>query len=232
MQSISLHDEVEVKEAPSGIKIKCSPDIADNIAGTAAKALLDEIKLAQGVEITIKKHIPLAAGLGGGSADAAAVLIGIDHLFKLNLHKSKLAEIGAGVGADIPFCLFGGTCRVTGMGEKVERINPRSGGAFLLVIPKLQLSTASVYGEFDRVGAGNNGNDLEAAAVKLAPEIKKIKDSLVKATGGRWHMSGSGPSLFMELMDISESERYVEAIRKLGLEFHVVKRMDAGVETI
>jgi len=232
MQSISLHDEIEVREAASGIKVKCSPDIADNIAERAAKTLLDEIRLVKGVEIHIKKHIPVAGGLAGGSADAAAVLTGMNAALGLNLHKHKLIEIGAKVGSDVPFCLVGGTCRVTGMGEMVERINPHSSGAFILVLPKLQLSTASVYGEYDRVGAGNSTNELEAAAIKVAPEIKKIIDSLVKATGGNWQMSGSGPSLFMQLTDISESEKHVEAINKLGLEFHVVKRMDQGVEIV
>jgi 4-diphosphocytidyl-2-C-methyl-D-erythritol kinase len=232
MQSVSLHDEVEVREAPTGVSVKCSPAIAENIAEKAAKLFLDEIKLVKGVEISIKKHIPVASGLGGGSANAAAAIIGIDHVLGLNLHRNKLMEIGAKIGSDVPFCIVGGTCRVTGRGDKVEKANPHSSAAFILVIPKFEVPTGSVYEEFDRVGAGKNGNDLELAASKLFPEIKNIKDSLVKATGGNWKMSGSGPSLFMELSDISESEKHVEAIRKLGLEFHVVKRMDSGVETI
>lgn len=230
MQSVSLHDEVEVREIPSGIKVKCSPDIAENIAEKAATLLLEEIKLVKGVEISIKKHIPVASGLGGGSADAAAAIIGMDHVLGLNLHKTKLMEIGAKIGSDVPFCIVGGTCRVAGRGEKVEKTNPHSSAAFILVIPKLEVSTKAVYDEFDKMGAGKNGNDLELAATKLFPEIKKIKDSLVKATGGNWKMSGSGPSLFMELMDMSDAEKHVDKLK--GFEYHIVKRMDLGVETI
>jgi 4-diphosphocytidyl-2-C-methyl-D-erythritol kinase len=233
MQSVSLHDEVEVKPSGSGIKVKCSPNIDENIAGKAAKMLLDEIKSSMGVDITVKKHIPLAAGLAGGSADAAAVLIGMNLALGINLHKFKLMEIGAKVGSDVPFCLNGGTCRVTGRGEKVERINPQSGGAFILVFPKVLKSTKAVYAEFDKVGAGkSSGNDLEAAAMSIEPELKKIKDDLIKLTGGNWRMSGAGPALFLELSDISEAERYVDKIKDMKLEHQLVMRMDNGVELV
>lgn len=230
MQSVSLHDEVEVMPAQSGIKVICNPSIESNLAGKAAEMLLEEIKLIKAVEIRIIKHIPIAAGLAGGSADAAAVLTGMNILFGLNLHHEKLMGIGAKIGSDVPFCLTGGTCRVTGRGEHVERINPQTGSAFILAIPKIQVSTKEVYAEFDRAGKSDGGNELEAAAARKAPEIKKIKDLLIRSTGGNWKMSGSGPSLFMELMDISESEKHTDAISKLGLVFHVVKRMDKGVE--
>jgi len=233
MESVSLHDEIEVKPAASGIKIKCTPNITVNIAEKAAKTLLDEIKLHKGVEITIKKHIPLASGLAGGSADAAAVLVGMNHALDLNLHIAKLSMIGAKVGADVPFCLQGGSCRVTGIGEKIEKINPQGGGAFLLVLPKLEVPTKAVYEAFDKVGAGeSNGNDLEAAAINVAPEIKQIKDSLIKATGANWKMSGSGPAMFLKLADLSQAEMYIEKIKELNLDHQIVKRMDAGVEVI
>jgi len=233
MQSVSLHDEVEVKAAASGIKIRCAPHIDGNIAEIAAKTLLDEIKLVKGVDITITKHIPLASGLAGGSADAAAVLTGMNLALGLNLHISKLMEIGAKVGSDVPFCLHGGTCRVTGRGDKVERINPKSGVAFILVCPKIELSTKAVYDAYDKTGAEkSNGNDLELAAIKIAPEIKNIKDLLMRSTGEDWRMSGSGPTLFLDLMDLSEAEKYTEKIRELKLDFHVVMRMDQGVELI
>jgi 4-diphosphocytidyl-2-C-methyl-D-erythritol kinase len=232
LQSISLHDEVEVKHASSGIKVTCSPHINDNIAEKAARTLLDELKLVKGIEINIHKHIPISAGLAGGSTDAAAVLIGMDHVLGLNLHKTKLMEIGAKVGSDVPFCIMGGTCRISGRGEKVEKANPHSGGSFILVFPKIELPTKSVYEEFDKVGASGNGNDLEKAAVSIVPEIKKIKDLLISSTGGNWRMSGSGPVLFLELMDLSEAEKHIEKIKELKLDHQIVMRMDAGVEII
>lgn len=233
MESISLHDEVEVKPAASGIKVICTPKIESNIAEKAAKVLLDELKLVKGVEIIINKHIPVASGLAGGSADAAAVLIGMNAALGLNVHKTKLMEIGAKVGCDVPFCLVGGTARALGCGDKIEHENPTTRSSFILVLPKIQVSTKAAYEEFDKLGVGNGeGNDLEAAAIKLAPEIKKIKDQLIKATRDGWKMSGSGPALFLELSDFGEAEKYTEAVKKLGSEFHVVKRMDSGVEII
>lgn len=118
LQSISLHDEVELKPSASGIKVHCIPHIEGNIAEKGAKMLLEEIKLAKGVEISIKKNIPVSSGLAGGSADAAAVLIGLNKLFNLNLHMTKLIEIGANIGSDVPFCLIGGTARCTGKGRR------------------------------------------------------------------------------------------------------------------
>jgi 4-diphosphocytidyl-2-C-methyl-D-erythritol kinase len=232
MQSISLHDEIEVKPADHGIKVNCTPHISPNIAEKAAKTLLDELKLVKGVDITINKHIPMAAGLAGGSSDAAAVLIGMNIVLGLNLHKHILMEIGAKIGADVPFCLNGGTCRVMGIGEKVERLDHTSGDAFLLVFPKIEVSTKTVYDKFDEVGAGDTGNDLEKAAISIAPEIKTIKDSLISSTGGAWKMSGSGPTLFLELLDLSDADKYTDKLKELKLNYQVVVKMDAGVEVI
>ncbi len=232
MQSVSLHDEIEVKPAASGIKVTCTPGIDGNIAEKAAKTLLDEIKLVKGVEISIKKHIPVSCGLAGGSADAAAVLTGMSVALGLNLHKHKLIEIGAKVGSDVPFCLTGGTARVTGRGEKIEKANPQSGAAFLLVLPAMEVPTKAIYDEFDNIGAGSSDNELEKAAVSKFPRIAAVKEALKKSTGVTWKMSGSGPALFLELMDISDAEKYTEKIQGLKLNYHVVKRMDLGVEIV
>lgn len=230
MQSISLHDEVELKPASSGITVHCTPHIEGNIAEKAAKTLLDGIKLVKGVEISIKKNIPVSSGLAGGSADAAAVLIGLNILFNLNLHMTKLIEVGANIGSDVPFCLTGGTARCKGKGEKVEKLNPSTGPAFLIVTPNILVPTKDIYDEFDRVGAGRGGNDLEKAAVSRFPRIAAVKETLNHATGAAWKMSGSGPAMFLELMDLSDAEKYMGTIAELRLNFHVVKRMDRGVD--
>jgi len=231
MQSISLHDEVDIKPADSGINVSCSiPGIEKNIARTAAELFLSETEIKSGVNIHIKKNIPLSSGLGGGSADAAATLIGLYKLFNLNLRKDKLLEMGAKVGSDVPFCLVGGTARCAGRGEIVERINPQTGSVFLLVIPKIEVSTKLIYNKYDEVGPGSTENALEKAAVSVFPEIGKMKAALDHATGQSWKMSGSGPALYLELRDLSEAEKYMDAITSLDAVHHVVKRMDMGVE--
>ena len=233
MQSISLHDEVDIKVADSGIKVKCSiPGIEDNIAQKAAELLFAEAKIKSGVIIQIKKNIPLSAGLGGGSADAAATLIGLNKLLNLNIHMDKLLEIGAKIGSDVPFCMMGGTARCTGKGEVVERINPQTGSAFMLVIPKIEVPTKIVYNKYDEVGMGSSENALEKAAALLFPEINKIKETLNRATGQTWKMSGSGPTLFLELGGLSDAEKYIETVNKMDVFHHVVMRMDAGTEDI
>ena len=233
MQSISLHDEVDIKTTDSGINVSCSiPGIENNTAQKAAELFLNETKIKSGVNIHIKKNIPLSSGLGGGSADAAATLIGMYKLFNLNLHKEKLLELGAKVGSDVPFCLVGGTARCTGRGEKVERINPQTGSVFMLIIPKIEVSTKTVYNKYDQVGQGSTDNALEKAAVGLFPEIGKMKAAIDRATGQSWKMSGSGPALYLELRDLSEAERYMDAVNSLEAIHYVVKRMDVGAEPI
>ncbi|MFH1709750.1 MAG: 4-(cytidine 5'-diphospho)-2-C-methyl-D-erythritol kinase [bacterium] len=231
MQSISLHDEIDMKTADSGIKVKCSiPGIEDNIVQKAAELLFAEAKIKGGVHIQIKKNIPLSAGLGGGSADAAATLIGLNKLFNLNLHRDRLLEIAAKIGSDVPFCLVGGTARCTGRGEKMERINPQTGSVFLLAIPKIEVSTKIVYDKYDEIGKASSENALEGAAVALFPEIGVMKEALNRSTEQGWKMSGSGPALYLELRDLSYADKYLEALGSFEVIHHVVKRMDAGVE--
>jgi 4-diphosphocytidyl-2-C-methyl-D-erythritol kinase len=233
MQSISLHDEIDIKAGDAGIKVKCSiPGIEDNTAQKAAELLLAETKINSGVNIYIKKNIPLSSGLGGGSADAAATLIGLNRLFGLNLHRDKLRELGAKIGSDVPFCLIGGTANCTGRGEVVERTNPQTGSAFMLVIPKIEVLTKLVYDRYDESGKGSSENALEKAAAALFPEIAGIKDTLNRTTRQGWKMSGSGPALYLELMDLSEAEKYMPSINRLNAIHHMVKRMDSGVEII
>jgi len=231
MQSISLHDEIDLKIIGSEINVHCSiPGIENNTVQKAAFLLLAEAKIKTGVNIQIKKNIPISAGLGGGSADAAATLIGLNKLFDLNLHRDKLLEIGAKIGSDVPFCLVGGTARCTGRGEKMEKINPRTGSSFMLAIPKVKVSTKVVYDKYDETGAGPSENALEKAAFSLFPEIGKMKKTLDKATGQDWKMSGSGPTLYIALGDLSEAEKYQDAVSSLNAIHHVVKRTDVGVE--
>lgn len=233
MQSVSLHDEVEIKAIPKGIVVNCSAsNIKDNIASKAAKLLLDSSKTASGVEITIKKNIPLAAGLAGGSADAAATLVGIDLLFGLNTHKQKLSELGAIIGSDVPFCLVGGTARCTGRGESVEKVGPQGNDAFIIVVPKIEVSTKLIYENFAKHGKHQWINELETVTMEMFPELKRIKEKLMSATGKQWRQSGSGPSLFMEMVNVAEAENYIEKVSGLGHPYFIVSCKSHGVEII
>jgi 4-diphosphocytidyl-2-C-methyl-D-erythritol kinase len=231
MQSVSLHDDVLIKAIPKGIIVNCSVSgIKENIASKAAKLILDHAKIDSGIEITIKKNIPLAAGLAGGSADAAATLIGIDKLFGLNTHKSKLLELGAIVGSDVPFCLVGGTARCTGRGENVEGVDPKGNDAFILVVPKIEVSTKLIYENFAKYGKQQGSNELEPVTMALFPELKKIKEKLISVTGKQWRQSGSGPSLFMEMVNIADTESFVEKISALGYPYYIVTAKTKGSE--
>ena len=138
----------------------------------------------------IDKRIPHGGGLGGGSADAAAVLRWAGF--------TGVAE-SAALGADVPFCLVGGRARVTGIGEIIEPL-PATATLFTLVIPPLTCSTVAVYRAWDALGgpAGDHGNDLEAAAIKCEPDLALWRDRILDATGERPRLAGSGATWFLE----------------------------------
>jgi len=169
MQMVGLYDHLTLQETPSGIRlhIKNSPLSSgqDNLIVQAAEALQGEVKKSRkgerkGVSITLIKNIPISAGLGGGSSDAAATLIGLNRLWSLNWSRKKLAKIGEGLGSDLPFFFQGPTAWVTGRGEEVEKMNSAfANGIFastvydrwaVLVNPGISVSTAEVFEDFSK----------------------------------------------------------------------------------
>lgn len=223
MQSISLHDKVFLGQIEKkSIKISCDkkwvPSNSDNIAYKAAKLLMDKFDLQKGIDIKIIKNIPVAAGLAGGSADAAAVLKGMNELFSLNLEQEELMQLGKTIGADIPFCIKGGTMLAEGIGEVLTDIKPLNNVDIVLVKPKISVSTAWVYKNLnidkitsrpdtdylirmiekrDLQNLGNKMvNVLEAVTIKKHEIICEIKEKLVKLGALGSMMSGSGPTVF------------------------------------
>ena len=223
MQSISLHDKVFLGQIEKkSIKISCDkkwvPSNSDNIAYKAAKLLMDKFDLQKGIDIKIVKNIPVAAGLAGGSADAAAVLKGMNELFSLNLEQEELMQLGKTIGADIPFCIKGGTMLAEGIGEILTDIKPLNNVDIVLVKPRISVSTAWVYKNLnidkitsrpytdylismiekrDLQNLGNKMvNVLEAVTIKKHVIICEIKDKLVKLGALGSMMSGSGPTVF------------------------------------
>ena len=221
MQSVSLHDTVTLSLRDSGISLACDrsdlPCDSGNLAFRAADLLRREYGVARGVQIELTKRIPLAAGLAGGSTDAAAVLKGLNRLWQLALPAAELERLAARLGSDVPFCLQGGTSLATGRGEILTALPDFSGHGVVLANPPLQVSTAWVYGNFrgsnqcrpevsrlrQWIGQQNFSavaaalfNDLESVTIPAYPQIAAIKEQLLQAGAAGVLMSGSGPTVF------------------------------------
>lgn len=222
MQQIDLKDTLILKDRDSGISIesneKSIPLDERNLAYKAWKKMVENVKVNRGVDITIIKRIPVAAGLAGGSTDAAAVIKGLNMLWDLNLSQEELMKIGKEIGADVPFCIFGGTAQAKGIGERLKRIKSFSNKLILLVNIGVEVPTEYVYkslnlnnknlvvdikkliGYIDRDDlkkvAENMGNKLESVVIKEYPIIEIIKEEMVKLGALGALMSGSGPTVF------------------------------------
>ena len=218
MQQVNLCDQVTIRlcDIP-GIKVSCGrkgvPDGEGNIAWKAAKALLDLSDYSRGVTIDIQKNIPVAAGLGGGSSDCAAVLLGLNELLGLGFSRERLMEIGVTLGADVPFFVFRQTALAEGIGERLTPLLNVPPAWVVLVNPNLPVSTAWVYknlqltqrkrlatipDSFVDVAALCSvlSNDLESVTVPAFPVISAIKDELIACGALCSLMSGSGPTVF------------------------------------
>ena len=213
---IPLHDDVELEDAPAGeVTVEMEGDGMEaprvpceaNLAVRAARALAAAAGVSRGVRIRIVKRIPVGAGLGGGSADAAAVLNGLNELWGLGLPKERLCEIGAEVGSDVPALVLGGTVLMEGRGERVRRARPTRGGSrscatesewsrFVLRIPPVNASTARVYAEFRPEDCGKSRNDLQPAACRLYPAIAETIAEMEAEGLGDVQMTGSGSAVF------------------------------------
>ncbi|MFY3791161.1 4-(cytidine 5'-diphospho)-2-C-methyl-D-erythritol kinase [Ureibacillus sp. MALMAid1270] len=222
MTTVDLADRIGLEERKDSlIKISSSnsivPDDERNLAYQAAKLLKDTYGIQKGVTITIDKEIPVAAGLAGGSSDAAATLRGLNQLWNLNLSLDTLAELGAKIGSDVSFCVYGGTALATGRGDKIQHIPAPPTCWVVLAKPKIGVSTAAVYGglNIDEVEHPNTkqmiqaieesnyelmckslGNVLETVTFKLHPEVVMIKEQMKKFGVDGVLMSGSGPTVF------------------------------------
>ncbi|AGX02097.1 MULTISPECIES: 4-(cytidine 5'-diphospho)-2-C-methyl-D-erythritol kinase [Bacillaceae] len=222
MTTIDLADRLELTELKKDeIRIishnRFVPDDQRNLAYQAASLLKERFKVKQGVAITIEKTIPVAAGLAGGSSDAAAALRGLNKLWGLGLSLDELAEIGAEIGSDVSFCVYGGTALATGRGEMIKHLPAPPTCWVILAKPFIGVSTADVYRRLDLKGihhpntAGmveaikdgdyssvceNVGNVLEDVTLNLYPEVAQIKDQMKRFGADAVLMSGSGPTVF------------------------------------
>ncbi len=222
MQTLELADIVEL-EKNSAIELKISgndslPADENNLAYRAAAAVQKFCGKNFGVNINLQKKIPMAAGLAGGSADAAAVIRGLNRLYDLNLSAEKMCEIGATIGSDIPFCIIGGTCLAKGRGEILTPLPALKNFSVVLIKPRGEISTAWAYKNYDENPAANHiptlaiiemlragdygsafknfANVLEAVAAKKIPAIETYKKFLLESGVDVALMSGSGPTVF------------------------------------
>jgi 4-diphosphocytidyl-2-C-methyl-D-erythritol kinase len=239
MTTIDLADRIELTPLPSDtIRIvsynRFVPDDHRNLAYQAAKLLKERFNVRSGVAISITKTIPVAAGLAGGSSDAAATLRGLNKLWNLGLTLDELAELGAEIGSDVSFCVYGGTALATGRGEKIEHIPAPPPCWVILAKPTIGVSTAEVYRNLNLASIVHPdvdamvkaikeqdydgicslvGNVLEEVTLKMHPEVAQIKEQMKRFGADAVLMSGSGPTVFGLVRHDSRLHRIYNGLR-------------------
>jgi 4-diphosphocytidyl-2-C-methyl-D-erythritol kinase len=239
MTTIDLADRIELTNLPDDtIKIlshnRFVPDDGRNLAYQAAQLLKDRLDIKKGVAISIDKVIPVAAGLAGGSSDAAATLKGLNRLWDLGLSLDELAELGSEIGSDVSFCVYGGTALATGRGEKIEHLPAPPNCWVILAKPTIGVSTADVYKNLNvsnvqhpsteaMISAlnrnsysdicSNLGNVLESVTLDMYPEVAQIKDQMERFGADAVLMSGSGPTVYGLVQYESRLHRIYNGLR-------------------
>ena len=243
MQTVGIYDGIEIEKTNTGeIEIETNifflPTNENNIVYKAAKLLFDEFQIRSGLRIYLKKFIPVAAGMAGGSSDAASVLFGINKMFDLKLTLKELMERGVKLGADVPYCLMRGTALSEGIGEKLKRLPDMVPCTVLIAKPPVSVSTKFVYenlkanelkvhpdidGMVEAIHAGSlegvtrrMGNVLETVTIREYPQIREIKELMLREGAMNSLMSGSGPTVF-GIFDNEEKAYFVkEKIKEQG----------------
>ena len=255
MQQIDLYDEIKLyAEAESGgsgdkgqILVSCNdsmvPTDERNLAYKAARLLFDEFEITDAILIEIEKNIPVSAGLAGGSTDAAAVLKGVNEYFGLGLSQEELIARGAKLGADVPFCIMGGTAYAGGIGEELVPLGAMDDYIVLVAVPDTRVSTKWAYNAYDEIAAKNNnirhpdmdqmraaiemedfgcipeflGNVLEYATMPEYPIISKVKNIMMQNGAAGALMSGSGPSVYGLFMDEDKAGKAFDVLDMFNL---------------
>lgn len=244
MQTIQLYDRLDIKRTQEpGIQIQTNlsflPVNENNLIYKAAKLLMDEFSITDGVSVKLDKHIPVAAGMAGGSTDAAAMLIGVNRLFSLGLTKRQLMERGVQIGADVPYCIMRGTALAEGIGEALSPLPPMVKCPVLIAKPSISVSTKFVYQnlklddttihpDIDRLIddikaknlhdiAAHMGNVLETVTIPNYPVIDEIKKHMLSNGAVGAMMSGSGPTVFGLFDDEDTAKKAYKAMRSSHL---------------
>ena len=244
MQTIQMYDQLEIKESKEpGIRLTTNlpflPCNDGNLVYKAANLLMDEFDIRQGVDMNLTKFIPVAAGMAGGSSDAAAALVGINRLFKLGLSQKELMDRAVNIGADVPYCVMRGTALAEGIGEKLTRITQVPDCFVLIGKPGINVSTKAAYEslQLDKISSHPDidgmigdiergdllamtqkmGNVFEPGIIEKYPVIGEIK-ALMESHGAlKAMMSGSGPTVFGIFDDREKMEAAAEVLRESRL---------------
>lgn len=244
MQTIHLYDRLDIKRTQEpGIQIQTNlsflPVNENNLIYKAAKLLMDEFSITDGVSVKLDKRIPVAAGMAGGSTDAAAMLIGVNRLFSLGLTKRQLMERGVQIGADVPYCIMRGTALAEGIGEELSPLAPMVKCPVLIAKPSISVSTkfvyqnlklddATIHPDIDRLIddiraknlydiAAHMGNVLETVTIPNYPVIDEIKKHMLSHGAVGAMMSGSGPTVFGLFDDEATAKKAYKAMRSSHL---------------
>lgn len=249
MQTIDLYDEITVEKIEKDIKIKCNksyvPTDERNLAYKAAKMFLEKYKIKSGVEIFIKKNIPVSAGLAGGSTDAAGVLKLMNRLFEINASDEELMEMGLPLGADVPYCIKGGTCLCEGVGEVITELPRFKDKIVVLVKPPFGVSTKGVYQEFNierskihpdtnklinaiksndlKYVSKNMKNLLENVTLKKHKVLISIKEEMRYYGAIGTMMSGSGPTIFALFDDMQKAQKTFEKMKEKYKDVYITR---------
>ena len=244
MQTICLYDDIELEATPkAGVSLTSNlpylPADSRNLAVKAADMLVKAFDIPDGVAIKLNKRIPVAAGLAGGSSNAAAVLVGMNHLFHLGISEEKLMEYGLKLGADVPYCIMRGTALAEGIGEKLTPLPSIPPCHILLAKPGISVSTKYVYEHLDLEGVAHHPdidgmieaiyahspegiisrmeNVLEQVTIPEYPVIEEIRQLMKKTGAAGARMSGSGPTVFGIYQDRDTADRAAKVLRDSGL---------------
>ena len=244
MQTIQMYDVLKMKKVKKpGISLSVNypyiPSDERNLVYKAAKLLMDEFQVKEGVDICLEKFIPVAAGMAGGSSDAAAAMVGINQLFKLGLSERELMDRAVNIGADVPYCIMRGTALAEGIGEKLTRIAQIPDCFVLIGKPGISVSTKMAYEslQLDKISSHPDidgmirdiengdlltmtekmGNVFEPGIIEKYPVIGEIKDLMENNGALKAMMSGSGPTVFGIFDDREKMEAAAAVLRESGL---------------
>ena len=244
MQTVGVYDRISLKRGHTpGIHVTTNlyflPVNENNLVYKAAQMLMEEFQVKEGLDIHLQKYIPVAAGMAGGSADAATVMYGVKRMFRLGLSQKELMERGVRIGADVPYCLMRGTALSEGIGEVLTRLPAAPACKVIIAKPGISVSTKYVYGHLDAAGIKEHpdidgmieaiqegsyegvvrrlGNVLETVTQERHPVIGEIKELLTAHGADGALMSGSGPTVFGLFREEKKAREALRALEKSGL---------------